>query len=40
MVLSETKQKTLILTTHDLTINEYINFFDKIIELKKEKVKI
>jgi len=40
MVLSETKQKTLILTTHDLTINEYINFFDKIIELKKEEVKI
>jgi ABC-type multidrug transport system ATPase subunit len=40
MILNETKQKTLILTTHDLIINEYINFFDKIIELKKEEVKI
>jgi ABC-type bacteriocin/lantibiotic exporter with double-glycine peptidase domain len=40
MILNETKQKTLLLTTHDLIINEYINFFDKIIELKKEEVKI
>jgi len=40
MILNETKQKTLILTTHDLIIKEYINFFDRIIELKKEEVKL
>jgi ABC-type Mn2+/Zn2+ transport system ATPase subunit len=36
IILNETKQKTLILTTHDLIIREYLDHFDNVVEIKKE----
>ena len=36
IILNETKQKTLILTTHDLIIKEYLDHFDSVVEIKKE----
>jgi len=36
IILNETKQKTLILTTHDLIIKEYLDHFDNVVEIKKE----
>lgn len=36
IILNETKRKTLILTTHDLIIREYLDHFDNVVEIKKE----
>jgi ABC-type bacteriocin/lantibiotic exporter with double-glycine peptidase domain len=36
IILNETKRKTLILTTHDLIIREYLDNFDNVVEIKKE----
>jgi ABC-type Mn2+/Zn2+ transport system ATPase subunit len=36
IILNETKRKTLILTTHDLIIKEYLDHFDNVVEIKKE----